>query len=108
MADHSEYFAQVAQAVVDCNKADCLRLLEEGRDIDPLEILEEGLGKGIRQIGDEFGRGVIFLPELIGAADVMKAGVAVLDERVKASGKARTSQGRVMIGTGEGRHPRHR
>jgi corrinoid protein of di/trimethylamine methyltransferase len=102
MADHSEYFAQVAQSVVECKKEVCLRLLEEGRDIDPLEILEQGLGKGIRQIGDEFGRGVIFLPELIGAADVMKAGVAVLDERVKASGKARTSQGKIVIGTVKG------
>jgi Predicted cobalamin binding protein len=102
MAHHSEYFAQVAQTVVDCDKEACLRLLERGADIDPLEILEQGLGKGIRQIGDEFGRGVVFLPELIGAADVMKAGVAVLDERVKASGKARASQGRIVIGTVKG------
>lgn len=102
MADHSEYFARVAQAVVDIDKETCLRLLEQGKDIDPLEILEQGLGKGIRQIGDEFGRQVIFLPELIGAADVMKAGVAVLDERVKASGKARASQGKIVIGTVKG------
>ena len=102
MADHSEYFDKVAQTVVDCDKAACLRLLDQGVDIDPLETLEQGLGKGIKQIGDDFGSGKVFLPELIGAADVMKAGVAVLDERIKASGKNRESQGRIVIGTVKG------
>jgi len=102
MAEHTEYFDRVAQAVVDCDKDTCLRLLDEGGDIDPLEILEKGLGKGIRRIGDDFGAGRVFLPELIGAADVMKAGVAVLDERIKASGRARESLGKIVIGTVRG------
>jgi corrinoid protein of di/trimethylamine methyltransferase len=102
MADSSEYFDKVAQAVVDCDKDACLRLLVEGSDVDPLETLEKGLGKGIRQIGDDFGSGRVFLPELIGAADVMKAGVAVLDERIKASGRDRQSQGKIVIGTVKG------
>ena len=101
MAD-TEYFDKVAQSVIDSDKEGCLELLEKGKDVDPLEILEKGLGKGIRQIGDDFGSGVVFLPELIGAADVMKAGVAVLDARIKASGKARESRGRVVIGTVKG------
>jgi corrinoid protein of di/trimethylamine methyltransferase len=102
MADHSEYFAKVAKAVEDSDKAMCLQLLDEGSDIDPLEILEQGLGKGIRKVGDDFGEQIIFLPELIGAADVMKSGVAVLDARIKASGKARESMGTIVIGTVKG------
>jgi corrinoid protein of di/trimethylamine methyltransferase len=102
MAVNPEYFDRVAQTVVDCDKDACLRLLTEGSDVDPLEILEKGLGKGIRQIGDDFGSGKVFLPELIGAADVMKAGVAVLDERIKASGQARRSRGKIVIGTIKG------
>jgi len=104
MAERSDYFDRVAQTVVECDKDACLRLLKEGIDnmVDPLEILEKGLGKGIRQIGDDFGSQKVFLPELIGAADVMKAGVAVLDERIKASGKARESQGKIVMGTVKG------
>jgi corrinoid protein of di/trimethylamine methyltransferase len=102
MAEHSDYFDKVAQTVVDCDKDACLRLLDEGVDVDPLETLEKGLGRGIRQIGDDFGTGKVFLPELIGAADVMKAGVAVLDQRIKASGKDRKSQGKIVIGTVKG------
>jgi corrinoid protein of di/trimethylamine methyltransferase len=102
MAVNPEYFDKVAQTVVDCDKEACLRLLDEGADADPLEVLEKGLGKGIRQIGDDFGSGRVFLPELIGAADVMKAGVAVLDARIKASGRDRKSQGKIVIGTVKG------
>jgi corrinoid protein of di/trimethylamine methyltransferase len=102
MADHSEYFARVAQAVVDSDKETCLRLLDEGSDIDPLDILEQGLGKGIKRVGEDFGAERVFLPELIGAADVMKAGVAVLDARIKASGMTRESQGTIVIGTVKG------
>jgi corrinoid protein of di/trimethylamine methyltransferase len=102
MSVNTEYFDKVAQTVVDCDKEACLRLLDEGADADPLEVLEKGLGKGIRQIGDDFGSGKVFLPELIGAADVMKAGVAVLDARIKASGLDRQSQGRIVIGTIKG------
>jgi len=102
MADHSEYFAKVAQAVENSDKEGCLRLLDEGGDIDPLDILEQGLGRGIRKVGDDFGAEIVFLPELIGAADVMKAGVAVLDARIKASGRARGSQGTIIIGTVKG------
>lgn len=104
MTEQSDYFDRVAQTVVDCDKDACLRLLQEGLDgmVDPLETLEKGLGNGIKQIGDDFGTGKIFLPELIGAADVMKAGVAVLDERIRASGRARLSQGKIVIGTVKG------
>jgi corrinoid protein of di/trimethylamine methyltransferase len=102
MSVNSEYFDKVAQTVVDCDMDACLRLLAEGIDIDPLETLEKGLGKGIRQIGDDFGSGKVFLPELIGAADVMKAGVAVLDERIKGSGRDRESRGKIVIGTVKG------
>lgn len=102
MGEHADYFERVARTVEECDKDACLRLLDEGIDIDPLDILEQGLSKGIRQVGDDFASGKVFLPELIGAADVMKAGVAVLDERIKASGKSRQSRGKIVIGTVKG------
>ncbi len=99
-----DYFDKVAQAVVACDKDACVRLIEEGftKTVEPLDILEKGLNKGIQQIGSDFGSGVCFLPELIGAADVMKAGVAILDERIKKEGKIRKSLGKIVIGTVKG------
>ncbi|MEE8387576.1 MAG: trimethylamine methyltransferase family protein [Acidiferrobacterales bacterium] len=48
------------------------------------------------------GAGIIFLPELAMAADVMKQGAAILDERIRAIGEKRTSHGKVVIGTIKG------
>ena len=46
--------------------------------IDPVLAIEEGLGKGLKIIGDAFHRQEAFIPELIMAAETMKAGQAIL------------------------------
>lgn len=99
-----DYFDKLAQTIVDCDKEACVRLVKEGLDkgADPLEMISQGLGKGIKKVGDDFGAGWCFLPELIGAADAMKEGVTILDEKIKAQGKTRKSLGRIVIGTVKG------
>jgi corrinoid protein of di/trimethylamine methyltransferase len=98
------YFDKLAQTVVDCEKDECARLVSDGLSsgMNPLDAVEKGLGVGIKQVGDDFGRGISFLPELIGAADVMKVGVGLLDDAIKASGGVRESKGKVVIGTIKG------
>ena len=102
--DDREYFDSLAQTVIDGYVDRCLELvrqgLREGRD--PLDILEKGLAKGIKQVGDDFGAGNIFLPELVCGADVMKQGLSLLDEKIRAQGKERKSLGRIVIGTVKG------
>ncbi len=101
---HKELLEQLAQTVVDGEAEECLRLIEQGlaAGIEPLAMVEQGLGRGIAWVGEDFGAGVVFLPELAMAAEVMKQGVAVLDERIKASGARRVSSGRIVIGTVKG------
>ncbi len=98
------YFDRLADTIIDGDDEECVRLIREGlkNKLDPLKGVEKGLVPGIRQIGDDFGAGVIFLPELTMAAKAMKAGVAILDEAIKASGATRISSGRVVIGTVKG------
>lgn len=99
-----DYFDKLAQTIVDGEKDECIRLINEGltKGVDPLEAVEKGLGQGIIRVGDDFGEGRCFLPELIMAADVMKDGVAILDERIKAEGRTRQSLGKIVIGTVKG------
>ncbi len=98
------FFDRLADTIIDGDDEECVRLIGEGltNGLDPMEGVEKGLVPGIRQIGEDFGAGVIFLPELTMAARAMKAGVAVLDERIKASGVTRKSLGKVVIGTVKG------
>jgi corrinoid protein of di/trimethylamine methyltransferase len=99
-----KYFDELAQTIIDGEEEECLRVINEGlaRGIDPLNAVEKGLAKGINKVGDDFAEEIVFLPELIMAADVMKAGMKILDEKIKASGKERKSLGRIVLGTVKG------
>jgi len=44
------------------------KAVEEG--IDPIKALD-ALTEGIRQVGDGYGRGELWLPDLVGAASAM-------------------------------------
>lgn len=99
-----KYFDELAQTIIDGEEEECLRVINEGlaKGIDPLDAIEKGLAKGINKVGDDFAEEIVFLPELIMAADVMKAGMKILDEKIKASGKERKSLGKVVLGTVKG------
>ncbi len=65
-------------------------------------ILEDGLTKGLREIGDRFSRGELYLPEMMMAADAWKRGVAILDPLLASSGYQQKPMTRVVIGTVKG------
>jgi trimethylamine corrinoid protein len=69
---------------------------EEG--ITAVELLKEGFGKGMEELGDEFAEGEIFLPELIMAAEAMKIVTDRVDEEM-ADGAAAEKKGTIVIGT---------
>jgi 5-methyltetrahydrofolate--homocysteine methyltransferase len=104
MAIDDDFYDQLAKTVINGDDDECVRLIRDGLEngMDPLEGVEKGLVPGIKQVGDDFGAGIIFLPELSMAAMVMKAGVTILDERIKTSGATRMSSGKVVIGTVKG------
>ena len=101
---NEEYFGKLAQTVIDGHKDECARLINEGLDsgMDPIDAIEKGLSKGIVKVGNEFGAGILFLPELIQAAEVMQVGVGILDKKIQAEGKTRKTLGKVVIGTVKG------
>lgn len=69
--------------------------------VDPVEILSDGYSEGIRQVGDLFGKGAVFLPELIQSAEVMKNVTGLLDEALQKGGAKRRT-GKMLIATVEG------
>ena len=71
----------------------------------PLEVIEGPLMDGMKVVGDLFGQGKMFLPQVVKSARVMKKAVAYLtpfmEEEKAANPKAR-SQGRFLIATVKG------
>lgn len=66
--------------------------------IEPLEALKV-MTVAIREIGDAFGRGELWLPDLVGASDAMQAAVPILEEEIKKRGETRETLGTVVAGT---------
>ena len=66
--------------------------------IAPSEILS-AMTDAIREIGEGFNRGDLFLPDLVGAADAMSAATPVVEEEIRRSGAHTQSAGSVVIGT---------
>jgi corrinoid protein of di/trimethylamine methyltransferase len=67
--------------------------------VDPLKAIEDGLTQGIKEVGDKFGKGEIFLPELVMAAESMKKALEILEPELKKEKKERKTLGRVLLGT---------
>ena len=72
---------------------------------EPLTIIEGPLMAGMNVVGDLFGSGKMFLPQVVKSARVMKKAVAYLlpfmEEEKKRTGKSR-AQGKVLMATVKG------
>jgi 5-methyltetrahydrofolate--homocysteine methyltransferase len=71
----------------------------------PLSVIEGPLMKGMSIVGDLFGSGKMFLPQVVKSARVMKKAVAYLMpfmEREKEANPEKRSQGKVVIATVKG------
>src|SRR5690606_10341061 len=69
-----------------------------------LKVIEGPLMDGMNEVGDLFGAGKMFLPQVVKSARVMKKAVAVLTpflEKEQATGAARKA-GRVLLATVKG------
>ncbi|MGD1148216.1 MAG: cobalamin-dependent protein [Thermoanaerobaculaceae bacterium] len=103
MTDPQVLFSALRDAVLGGDDAAAGRLatqaLAEG--VPALEAIEQGLVPGIREAGRLWEEGEYFLPELVTAAQAMKAAMAVLRPALGPDDPA-SSLGRVVIGTVEG------
>lgn len=68
--------------------------------VPPVTALEEGLTVGIREVGDRFGRGEAYLPEMVLGAEAMQAGIAVLEPYLGEEGTMK--KGKILIGSVQG------
>lgn len=72
----------------------------------PLKVIEGPLMDGMNVVGDLFGAGKMFLPQVVKSARVMKKAVAYLlpylEEEKKQSGDTSTNNGKILMATVKG------
>jgi corrinoid protein of di/trimethylamine methyltransferase len=94
----------MAQCIIDGDSDVSADLARKAIEINmhPLDAITKGFVIGVNYIGDQFGKGEAFLPELVMAGEAMKAAVAVLEPELLKLGEAREMLGRVVLATVEG------
>jgi len=102
LVKNEEIFKELREAAIAGDEGKVRQLasnvLEKG--VDPLEALDRGLIEGAKTVGDKFDTMEIFLADLIGAADAIKAGIDILLAQVPRERVPR--RGTVVIGTVKG------
>ncbi|MFF0374397.1 methionine synthase [Actinoplanes missouriensis] len=69
----------------------------------PLEVIEGPLMDGMKVVGDLFGSGRMFLPQVVKSARVMKRSVAYLEPFMEAEKEQARLEGRIDPGRGQGK-----
>ncbi len=96
----SDILGNLKQAILDYDPDASAQWAQKAVDagISPAEALQT-MTDAIRQIGEGFSCGDMFLPDLVGAADAMTAATPVIEAEIKRTGAERQSTGTVVIGT---------
>ena len=71
-----------------------------GRKWTPYDVLTKALVEGMRIVGIDFRDGILFVPEVLLAANAMKAGMGILKPLLAETGAPRL--GKMVIGTVKG------
>ncbi|MCL4729061.1 MAG: methionine synthase, partial [Planctomycetes bacterium] len=97
---------RIRHALVSGNDKHIVEDTEEARQKyrRPIEIIEGPLMDGMNVVGDLFGSGKMFLPQVVKSARVMKKAVAHLIPFIEAesAGKPREQKGRILMATVKG------
>ena len=100
--DDEELVEQIQDDLYDGLKeevAEGVEILLE-RKWEPYKVLTEALVGGMEIVGDDFRDGILFVPEVLLAANAMKEGMAILRPLLAETGAPKT--GKMVIGTVKG------
>lgn len=100
--EKEELFKNLAAAVVDMDEDLVIELVNKSlsEKIDPYEIIDKGLSKGMERAGELFEEEEYFVPELLMCSDAMNAGIDIVKPLLLAGKKQ--EKGKVVIGVVEG------
>jgi trimethylamine corrinoid protein len=101
--EKTEWFQKAVQAIMDTDEEAAKKIATESLEagMAPLEMINQGFTEGIRQMGDLFERGEVFLPGLIVASEAMTAAVEILEAALPAEQQA-VKKAVIVLGTVEG------
>jgi trimethylamine corrinoid protein len=102
--DRQEVIKMAFDSILEADQDMALEAMDKAAEIglDSIELLKEGFTEGITELGDKFGKGELFLPELIFATEVMKAVTGRVEEEMARDGRQVEKKGKMIMATVEG------
>jgi len=99
-----ETLAAMRQSIVDGapDTASSLAQQAVAAGLAPIVAINDGYVPGMHDVGEQFARGQMFLPDMMASAEAMRAAMAVLDPELKKLGAERPTAGVVVLGTTKG------
>ena len=87
------------KAIIEAEEDDAIEIIAkaEAEGMDLVELLSDGFSAGMREVGDRFGTGEVFLPELIFTSEIMKTVADAIEAKMDKS--AIKKKGVMVIGT---------
>jgi trimethylamine corrinoid protein len=97
--DDKALYEEAANAIIESDEDKALEVLKkaEAEGVDLIALLSDGYSVGMREVGDRFGMGELFLPELIFASEVMKTVTNEIESKLE--GGAIQKKGVMVLGT---------
>jgi methanogenic corrinoid protein MtbC1 len=99
----SEVLTQLKSAILAYNAQMAAEVARNAVDegLDLLDTANAAI-EAIKQVGDSYGRGEAWLPDLIGSSNAMTAAMSVIEKELAAKGEERKGLGSIVIGTVHG------
>ena len=92
------------QSIIDGAPDTALSLAQQALadGIAPIDAINNGYVPGMHDVGEQFARGQMFLPDMMASAEAMRAAMSVLDPELRRLGTERPMAGVVVLGTTKG------
>lgn len=100
----NDTLSAMRQSIIDGAPDTASSLAEQGlaAGMAPIEAINNGYVPGMHDVGEQFARGQMFLPDMMASAEAMRAAMSVLDPELKKLGTERPTAGVVVLGTTKG------
>jgi trimethylamine corrinoid protein len=98
--EKDESLQDLRRAIFEYDRESAARSAEQSLEhgIDPLVTLNV-MTETIREVGEAFERGDLWLPDLVGASEAMQSAVPLIEDEIRRKGVERKSLGTVIAGT---------
>lgn len=100
----TELYQKITDSIVQCEPENAESLTRQALEagLEPMDIIQNGLTRGMQIVGEMFQCGDAFLPDLIIAAEGMQRAMRILEPELRLRQQAIESAGSVVLGTVQG------